>query len=527
MRLTLSSVYRPYSFPTLLKSSSFSTLCRPFCSSALSSSPTCVKPQVPLFLRQPIYSTKLCELKKWHDWAKGVAFSIGSTFVDSDNGPDSSLLCRELKWLMEDAVEDHSMIVKDDDSDERVKMRVGIEELYCLWKQRVQERRPFQYVVGCEHWRDLVLSVQEGVLIPRPETELLVDFVDDVVSENEDLKRGVWADLGTGSGALAIGIGGVLGSEGRVIATDLSPVAVAVAAYNVQRYCFQDKIELREGSWFEPLKDMEGKLAGLVSNPPYIPSKDISGLQAEVGRHEPRVALDGGTDGMDALLHLCDGAALMLKPAGFFAFEDDGEIEGDVNHRIQAGWMKWRKASGVLCDAKVPIKLKGKFYRTAVRPTMLYGTECWAVKSQHENKVGVAEMRMLRWICGKTRQDKIRNEAIRERVGVAPIVEKMVENRLRWFGHVERRPVDSVVRRVDQMERRQTIRGRGRPKKTIREVIKKDLELNDLDRSMTNGEQQCRALVDYMENYRNGSFCNLEIRSDFAGIQRFVIGFHQ
>ncbi|KAH1191322.1 tRNA pseudouridine(38/39) synthase [Glycine max] len=164
--------------------------------------------------------------------------------------------------------------------------------------------------------------------------------------------------------------------------------------------------------------------------------------------------------------------------------QDDGEIEGDVNHRIQAGWMKWRKASGVLCDAKVPIKLKGKFYRTAVRPAILYGTECWAVKSQHENKVGVAEMRMLRWMCGKTRQDKIRNEAIRERVGVAPIVEKMVENRLRWFGHVERRSVDSVVRRVDQMERRQTIRGRGRPKKTIREVIKKDLEINGLDRSM-------------------------------------------
>ncbi|KAL5161290.1 LINE-1 retrotransposable element ORF2 protein [Glycine soja] len=164
--------------------------------------------------------------------------------------------------------------------------------------------------------------------------------------------------------------------------------------------------------------------------------------------------------------------------------QDDGEIEGDGNHRIQAGWIKWRKASGVLCDAKVPIKLKGKFYRTAVRPAILYGTECWAVKSQHENKVGVAEMRMLQWMCGKTRLDKIRNEAIRERVGVAPIVEKMVENRLRWFGHVERRSVDSIVRRVDQMERRQTIRGRGRPKKTIREVIKKDLELNDLDRSM-------------------------------------------
>ncbi|KAL5153310.1 Craniofacial development protein 2 [Glycine soja] len=179
--------------------------------------------------------------------------------------------------------------------------------------------------------------------------------------------------------------------------------------------------------------------------------------------------------------------------------QDDGEIEGDVNHRIQAGWMKWRKASGVLCDAKVPIKLKGKFYRTAVRPAILYGTECWAVKSQHENKVGVAEMRMLRWMCGKTRQDKIRNEAIRERVGVAPIVEKMVENRLRWFGHVERRPVDSVVRRVDQMERRQTIRGRGRPKKTIREVIKKDLELNDLDRSMVLDRTLWRKLIHVAE----------------------------
>ena len=96
--------------------------------------------------------------------------------------------------------------------------------------------------------------------------------------------------------------------------------------------------------------------------------------------------------------------------------------------------MKWRNASGVLCDANVPIKLKGKFYRTAVRPAILYGTECWAVKSQHETKVGVAEMRMLRWMCGKTRQDKIRNGAIRERVGVAPIVEKMVENRLsKWL----------------------------------------------------------------------------------------------
>ncbi|KAL5139739.1 LINE-1 retrotransposable element ORF2 protein [Glycine soja] len=198
-------------------------------------------------------------------------------------------------------------------------------------------------------------------------------------------------------------------------------------------------------------------------------------------------------------------------------FADDivllGESREELNERLET----WRRAlethgfrlsrskseymeckfnkSRRVSNSEVPIKLKGKFYRTAVRPAILYGTECWAVKSQHETKVGVAEMRMLRWMCDKTRQDKIRNGAIRERVGVAPIVEKMVENRLRWFGHVERRPVDSVVRRVDQMERRQTIRGRGRPKKTIREVIKKDLELNDLDRSMVLDRTLWRKLI--------------------------------
>ena len=102
--------------------------------------------------------------------------------------------------------------------------------------------------------------------------------------------------------------------------------------------------------------------------------------------------------------------------------QNDGEIEADVSHHIQAGWLKWRRASGDVWDKKVPLKLKGKFYRTAVRPTLLYGTECWAVKSQHEVQVSVVEMRMLRWMSGKTRHDRIRNDTVRERVGVAPIV---------------------------------------------------------------------------------------------------------
>ena len=111
--------------------------------------------------------------------------------------------------------------------------------------------------------------------------------------------------------------------------------------------------------------------------------------------------------------------------------QENGELDGDLNHRIQAGWMKWKSASGVLCDRRMPLKLKGKFYRTAIRPAMLYGTECWAVKHQHVHKMGVAEMRMLRGMCGHTRKDKIGNEDIRGKVGVAEIVGNMRENRLR------------------------------------------------------------------------------------------------
>lgn len=87
-------------------------------------------------------------------------------------------------------------------------------------------------------------------------------------------------------------------------------------------YCVcQEKVLVKQGSWFEPLRDDEGEFVGLVSNPPYIPSKDIGGLQAEVARHEPRLALDGGVSGMNDLIHLCDGTVSMLKPGGFFAFE--------------------------------------------------------------------------------------------------------------------------------------------------------------------------------------------------------------
>jgi hypothetical protein len=76
--------------------------------------------------------------------------------------------------------------------------------------------------------------------------------------------------------------------------------------------------------------------------------------------------------------------------------QKDGDIDEDLSHKIKTSWLKWRQASGVLCDPMVPLKLKCKLYRTAIRPAMLYGVECWPTKSRHVQQLSVAEMRMLR-----------------------------------------------------------------------------------------------------------------------------------
>ncbi|XXG68410.1 hypothetical protein AAC387_Pa06g1501 [Persea americana] len=323
--------------------------------------PISPKPHLPLFLRPPASSATFSDLQKFHSWAKGLAFSVGSKFLDSDNGPDTDLLCREIKWLLEDAVDDTSMLPHLGSSQnpnltgsKLIRLKVDLDDLYSLWNQRIEERRPFQYIVGCEHWRDFVLCVEEGVLIPRPETEMIVDMVEEVVSKEKGLGKGLWADLGTGSGAIGIGIGRILEEGGRVIATDVSEVAVSVATFNVQRYGLQDKVEIRQGSWFEPIEDVMGKLAGLVSNPPYIPRDQIPRLQAEVGKHEPRLALDGGENGMDELLHLCEGSSFALGSGGFFAFETNGDEQSELLADIMTS-----KSENSFRDVKIKTDMAG------------------------------------------------------------------------------------------------------------------------------------------------------------------------
>ena len=129
-----------------------------------------------------------------------------------------------------------------------------------------------------------------------------------------------------------------------------------------------------------------------------------------------------------------------------------GELDAEVTHRVQSGWKNWKRVSGVLCDRRMNMKIKGKVYRTVVRPALMYGAETWALKKAQENKLEVAEMRMLRWMCGVTKLDKIRNERIRGTTKVGEITKKVQERRLKWYGYVMRREEHYVGRRAMVMK---------------------------------------------------------------------------
>ena len=152
----------------------------------------------------------------------------------------------------------------------------------------------------------------------------------------------------------------------------------------------------------------------------------------------------------------------------------DGESLSAVKGRIDAAWLKWRQCSGVLCDKKMPTKLKSRIYRTVVRPVALYGSQTWPVTKKIEQKMSVAEMKMARWSLGVTRLDRIPNTDIRKKLGIAPIADKMREYRLRWYGHVLRQDPNQVARTAWNLELDGT-RPRGRPKTRYIDTVKKDM----------------------------------------------------
>ena len=154
--------------------------------------------------------------------------------------------------------------------------------------------------------------------------------------------------------------------------------------------------------------------------------------------------------------------------------QSNGECGREVKKRVQAGWNGWRRMSGVICDRRVSARVKGKVYKVAVRPAMLYGLETVALTKRQEAEMEVAELKMLRFSSGVTGMAKIRNEYIRGTAQVGRLSEKTREARLRWYGHVRRKDDWDIWGRMLRME----LPGKskwGRPKRRSMDVLKEDM----------------------------------------------------
>lgn len=179
-------------------------------------------------------------------------------------------------------------------------------------------REPLQYIIGRQPFRELDLEVGPSVLIPRPETEVLVgEVLAWLQSSERDSARAL--DLGTGSGAIALSLA-FEGSFASVVATDVDGGALEVARRNRDAADLQARVELREGSLFAPLGTNE-RFDVIASNPPYVAERDSETLQEEVREWEPRRALYGGEDGLDILRSIASGAAGHLEVGGLLALE--------------------------------------------------------------------------------------------------------------------------------------------------------------------------------------------------------------
>jgi len=188
-----------------------------------------------------------------------------------------------------------------------------------LWLRHRGTAEPLQYLVGRCPWRDLDLEVAPGVLIPRQETELLVDLALELAPAGPAAAFD-WADLGTGSGCLAIALALALPAA-RGFAVEASGEALEQASANLARAGVGDRCTLLRSDWWAALEPWWGSFDLVVSNPPYIPSSLLPGLEPVVRNHEPALALDGGPDGLAALRSIVAKAPQALAPGGVLLLE--------------------------------------------------------------------------------------------------------------------------------------------------------------------------------------------------------------
>ena len=196
----------------------------------------------------------------------------------------------------------------------------------------VEKRRegyPMNYILKEKEFMGLKFYIEEGVLIPRPDTEILVEYILNMIEEKFGSSPLNIVDIGAGSGCISLSLAWYI-KNAFVYSIDIDDKALKVTGENIKRLGLSSKVKLLKSDLFEGIKSLqlEGKIDIIVSNPPYIPPKVIETLQPEVKDYEPRRALDGGEDGLDYYRRIIPDSKVYLKNNGIVAFEigfDQGE----------------------------------------------------------------------------------------------------------------------------------------------------------------------------------------------------------
>jgi release factor glutamine methyltransferase len=186
--------------------------------------------------------------------------------------------------------------------------------------RRRTQREPVAYIVGKKEFWSMDFEVAPGVLIPRPETETLVEAVLMAVPEEPTAASLRILDLGTGSGAVIVAVASERPGH-EFYAVDRSQEVLAAAHNNARAHGLDKTITFLQGDWFDPVRELGSRFDVIVSNPPYISTPELEGLPPEISRHEPREALDGGPDGLDPIRLIVREASDYLAPGGWLLFE--------------------------------------------------------------------------------------------------------------------------------------------------------------------------------------------------------------
>ena len=204
-------------------------------------------------------------------------------------------------------------------------LKKNLQYLESIWENHISNSTPIQYLCGITFWRDLKLKVTDKVLIPRSETELIIEIVFKIFGKQS--QKLIFAELGTGSGAISIALA-LAYPLWNGIATDIDQDALDIATKNYINYSNQTNLKFYCGYWWNPFESFKGKLDLAISNPPYIPKDTYEKLPKEVKNFEPEIALLGGEDGLEHIREIIQKAPLFLKENGWLILEnhfDQGE----------------------------------------------------------------------------------------------------------------------------------------------------------------------------------------------------------